>query len=161
MSNYITGYRFKVQFIFSNLKSSESVDVGFQTIKGMGLKIDIDNENTGENVVPFDAPTKTSYNNITLVRGFTNSSMLTEWIRVSIALNGRIPIPVVISALDKKGNPNVSWFLFNAFPISWDINNFESMDSKILFESITLGYETMSQYSMAGKSMDSILNNGY
>lgn len=161
MSDIITGYRFKVQFIFSNLKASESIDVGFQTIKGLSLTISLDNKETGENVVPFDAPTKTTYSNITLERGFTNSSLLTDWIRVSVALNGRIPIPVVISALDKAGNPDVSWFLFNAYPVSWSVNNFESMSSKILIENITLGYETLTQYTMKGKNMDTIINNGY
>ncbi|MEM6684453.1 MAG: phage tail protein [Bacteroidota bacterium] len=134
-------FHFKLQI----LGSEDPADYGFQEISG--IKVTLDTEAVaegGENRFQHQLPTKTSYAPLVLKRGMAlKKSKLTVWCDSAMYYSIDKPIKtydVLVSLLNEKRQPVLSWKFVNAYPTAWEASNFNAEDSSILFETITLSY---------------------
>ncbi len=127
----LTGYHFQVDFLLSKL--NKPVNTQFAEIVG-GFSTSISYEdNTG--------PAKLSYSDLVLKRGMVTDSSLLEWFN-SHRESYRLPIPVLVSVLDDAGGTLRSWCFFNAYPVKWSASGFNAIQAQVLYEEITLRYES-------------------
>ena len=134
-------FHFKLQI----LGSKDPMDYGFQEISG--IKTTLDTEaiaEGGENRFQHQLPIKTSYTPLVLKRGMAlYNSVLTNWCDDTMEFSIDKPIKtydLLVSLLDEKREPVLSWKFINAYPTSWEASNFNAEDNSILFETITLHY---------------------
>ncbi len=107
-------------------------------------------------------PGLAKYEPVSLSRGVTANRNLYDWYRLvneeiallttaqelskdaqfSVAQTDNFRKDVVIEVLDREGNPVKSWYLFNAWPISYTPgNDLDASSEEKLVEELTLTYE--------------------
>ncbi len=127
------------------LGSQDPLDYGFQEISGIKTTIDTEEVTEGgENRFKHQLPIKTSYSPLVLKRGMAlYKSVLTTWCDDTMEFSIDKPITtydLLVSLLNEKGEPALSWKFINAYPTSWEASNFNAEDSSVSFETITLNY---------------------
>ena len=109
-----------------------------------GLTIKIDTEDVhegGSNHTTRKIVKHTSYGNVTLKRGLVDRRFF-SWI--TDILNGNVyRKEVIISVLDEKGNPSMSYKLLNALPVQWKGADLNVMQDTIATESLEIAIEGM------------------
>ena len=84
---------------------------------------------------------------------------LLAWFDENLTENRRIPIPLVVSALNAEHNPVQSWFFYNTYPISWATSGFDAMNgSSIIIEEIVLNYDGFKQVNTSGLTATGIFS---
>ena len=151
----LTGYHFRVDFIFP--LPTRTIETKFQEISGIERTIVMETDSLGDNKVPFFAPVSTDYGTLTLKRGMLTGSYLIDWMNLSIITQRRIPIPVVVSALDHKHMPLYCWLFNNAYPVKWSTSGFNAQTSGILTEEVQLKYSSYIQIRVQGGLLDALL----
>ena len=134
----LVGYHFKVDFIFAN--PYVNINTRFQKVDGIGKSIHFRESTEGENTVKMRAPEGLELGKLRLTRGLYNDDFLLSWFQMSIIANRRIPIPIVVSALNEKHMPQQSWIFYNTYPTSWETGGFDAKESKLIIETIELEY---------------------
>ncbi len=83
-----------------------------------------------------------SYGNLTLSRGITNDRKLWDWRKK--AADGEVERHnISVTLLDDKGNPKISWNLFECWPTKWTGPSLDATADEIAIESLELAYERM------------------
>lgn len=138
----LPAFYFKVEF--SGLGSDS--DTSFQDVSGLKANVEVENyTELGENGCVYRLPTGLKYTDVTLKRGIAPSaSPLVTW--CSKIFDGNFmaliePKKVDISLMNEEGNKTRSWSLINAYPLSWDIGNFNSQKNEVAIETIVLTYD--------------------
>ena len=156
----LVGFHFRVDFILT--KKSKSLEGRFQSIDGIGKEITFDKKTEGENTVETKAPLRSTERNLKLRRGLIVPKSkakleksgffdLLAWFEENITEGRRIPIPMVITALNGEHQPEQSWFFFNTYPVSWSTSGFDAMKGdSIIMEEIVLCYDTYKQVDTSG-----------
>jgi phage tail-like protein len=150
MDRPLTGYHFRVDFGLENFLAK---DIAFQSVGPINFEAEYDEEKVG--ALPYRKYTITGgkWKDLTLKRGMFRGSMLINWMRAQIDARQKIPIPIVVTALDAKADPVYSWFFINAFPFSWTTSGFDAEKSELLVEEISFKYDYFKQVDMAGRSV--------
>lgn len=145
----VNAFHFKVDFIFP--LPSKSLDARFESIEGIGKSI-VSNKKTDaqgvQNSVTNSSAVELEKGQLTLKRGLIPGSFLIDWFEMNITLKKRIPIPIVVSALDANHTPIYSWFFYNAYPIKWETGGFNAMSGKYITETIVIQYDWYKQVNM-------------
>jgi|GEM_PF-1823122 len=145
----VNAFHFKVDFIFP--LPSKSLDARFESIEGIGKSI-VPKKPTdakgAENTVALSSAVELQKGELTLKRGLIPGSYLIDWFEMNITLKKRIPIPIVVSALDANHAPIYSWFFYNAHPIKWETGGFNAMSGKYITETIVIQYDWYKQVNM-------------
>jgi phage tail-like protein len=55
------------------------------------------------------------------------------------------PMPVQVHLIGENSVPVRSWSFSNAFPISWEVDSFNSTKNDVAIETITLRYDNLSR----------------
>jgi len=139
-----SAFYFKV--IFDS--QSNQYDTSFEDISGMGSKIETEPyAELGENGFVYQLPKSISYTNLVLKRGIADfNSPLVEW--CSKIFGGDFAVPILpvqmwVHLMNEDKEPLRAWSFENAFPVSWDVENFNSTKGKIAIEKIELKYNKM------------------
>ncbi|MCF8361011.1 MAG: phage tail protein [Prolixibacteraceae bacterium] len=144
MENYypLPAFHFSVDFLNVKGEGSTPLDCRFSSVKGLKI-INEMGESKEEAGLPFLRPNPTGkrkYGSVTLSRGFTQSSDLITWFN-GAAYNAPIkPVPVLISLLNEKHKPVISWLLYETFLESWEYGGFDAMSNQYFMETIILSY---------------------
>ncbi len=128
----LTGYHFKVDFLLSKLNKPVNTQFA-EIVGGFSTSISYGEKNEG--------PATLSYSDLVLKRGMVTDSSLLEWFN-SHRQSYRLPIPVLVSVLDGTGGTLRSWCFFNAYPVKWSASGFNAIQAQVLYEEITLRYES-------------------
>lgn len=120
-------------------------DASFQEVSGISASWDVEEVNEGgENRFAHRLPKRGKYNNLVLKRGVvTGSSLLTEWVGLTVGANLASPIVpqnLLILLLDAAGLPLIAWGFVNAYPVKCDLGPMDAMENKILVETLELAY---------------------
>jgi phage tail-like protein len=160
----LIGFHFRVDFILT--KKSKSLEGRFQKIDGLKKEWEFEKKMEGENTVEVKSPLRTKEGNLTLRRGLIVPSKknspsgffdLLAWFEENINENRRIPIPMVVTALNANHDPEQSWFFYNTYPISWSTSGFDAMNgSSIIMEEVVLNYDTFKQVDTSGMKTSGI-----
>jgi len=92
---------------------------------------------------PIKMPGLRSVGNVTLKKGiFTKDSIFWDWFKQN-TLNTIARKTVIISLLNEKAAPMMTWTLTNAFPVKMQATDLKSDASEVAIESLELAYETL------------------
>lgn len=139
MANYPpVGFHFNVQFQFPG----NPVNIGFQDVSG--ISVDLETESVtegGENRFTYKLPIRSVYPNLVLKRGLMPSAALNKWCSNAIENLEIEPIPIVVSLLNEKHEPLISYAFINSYPLKWSVSNFNAETSSIVIETVELYYQ--------------------
>ena len=148
------GYRFKVTF--NGIGRSEGYP--FQSVS----MISVSNKSTliangGDNTREYKLPTTNKYKDAKLVRGLmtVDSDLLSWFENLGVSYNGRLSTSVVVIELLNANENNdlitiETWSLYDCFPTSFVLGEFNSQKSEIVIETITLAYSKYERDSVGG-----------
>jgi phage tail-like protein len=133
------GFHFSVSFEESVTKNDG--DTRFQNISGLSVEMDTETyREGGENRFEHSLPVKTSYANVVLQRGLMKDSKLIKWCRDTFTSLRVKPADLDIALLNEQGNRLITWKLKHAWPVKWEVTEFDAEESALVIESIELSY---------------------
>lgn len=131
------GFHFKIEF--SGIKNEN--DSLFQSVSG--LSVDLETEEIaegGENRFKHKIPIRTKYPNLVLKRGMLIDSEVIEWCTDTLENFKISPKDILIKLLDEKHEPLQTWSIVNAYPIKWNIGDFNAEENKLVIETLEFSY---------------------
>lgn len=131
------GFHFKIEF--SGIKNEN--DSLFQSVSG--LSVDLETEEIaegGENRFKHKIPIRTKYPNLVLKRGMLIDSEVIEWCTDTLENFKISPKDILIKLLDEKHEPLQTWSIINAYPIKWNIGDFNAEENKLVIETLEFSY---------------------
>lgn len=136
-----TAFYFKVSFS----ATLGLTDTSFKSVSGLSVKLETEEVSEGgENRYVHKLPTKVTHPNLVLKRGIGKlTSPLVIWCKSVFEADFAVPIvamPVLVHLLNEKGIPVRVWSVMNAFPVSWEVEEFNSTKNEVAIESIELSY---------------------
>lgn len=137
-----TGARLDPYMNYNFLVEIDGVtQAGFQEVSGLDATTDpVEYREGGENTTVRKLPGKTTYSDISLKWGLTDSDEMWKW-REDV-IKGRIERKNgSIIVLDDEGNERVRWNFFNAWPSKWEGPTFDAKANDIAIETLTIAHE--------------------
>ena len=132
------GFSFWVSFDISD----SQVDIAFQEVSGIGMELQTEDIiEGGENRFTQKLPTRSTYTPLVLKRGLAVSSQLTDWARDAIENLSIKPASIIVALLNESKEPLIAYRFINAYPVKWNISNFNAESSTIVIESLELYYQ--------------------
>jgi len=132
------------KFFFS-IDLGDGKKQGFSEVTGLESEVKPIEYRHGNSKVfsPIKMPGLRSVGNVTLKKGtFTKDSIFWTWFNQA-QLNIIKRKNVVISLLDEKATPKMTWTLTNAWPTKVTGTDMKSDSSEVAVESIEIAYETL------------------
>ena len=119
-------------------------DTSFMEVRGIGTELSTESySELNENRFEYKLPTKAKNNHLVLKRGLAkNSSPLVKWCK-KVLEEYQIPIvtkTILVSLLNAKAQPVRMWVFNNAYPVKWNVGDFESKKNDIAIETIEFAY---------------------
>lgn len=140
-------FRFIVEV--ENPQSGEGAKVAaFSQFSGIKMRIDTFEHRFGnESRGAFsNVPGLAHYENVTLSRGVIGDNDFMEWIYTVSPTENDAPTlknryrNINIIALDDKGKRAITWTLYNAIPVAYELSPFDGSQSDLLSESIEFAF---------------------
>jgi len=132
------GFHFKVEFLGISTKQN---DHQFQSVSG--LSVDLETEEIaegGENRFKYKLPVRTKYPNLVLKRGLLLDSGVIDWCQKALANFEIKPVDIIVKLLNEEHDPLLSWNIVSAYPIKWDVGEFNAEENKLVIETLELAY---------------------
>ncbi|MBL0701107.1 MAG: phage tail protein [Desulfosarcina sp.] len=138
----LPSFNFKV--IFSGPAGTWE-DTSFKEVSEFGSKVEtekiIEGGDAGQ---AYTVPKSVAYKNLILKRGIAGiSSQLVKWCK-SVLEEGFnkpiVPMQISVQLLNESQEPVRVWVFENAYPVSWDVEGFNSMENKVAIEKIEFCY---------------------
>ncbi len=113
----------------------------FKECSGLNNTTDpVDYREGGENTTVRKLPGKTTYSEISLKWGMTDSDELYKWRKTVV--DGKIERKNgSIILLDAQGNEKLRWNFVNAWPSKWEGPTFDATANDVALETLTLVHE--------------------
>lgn len=132
------GFHFSVEFTGLPSKANDNL---FQSVSGLSVEVELEEVvEGGENRFKHKLPVRTKYSNLVLKRGMLQDSEVIKWLTDSTGDLDFKPKDLTIKLLDEEGNPLTTWNVVHAYPVKWNMDEFNAMESKLLAETIELAY---------------------
>jgi phage tail-like protein len=114
------------------------VQAGFAECSGFGSNVEVIEYREGGDAATVHKLTgKTSYSDITLKWGVTDSRELYDWHLA--AVNGQVQRKHgSIIVLNDAGQPQIRWNFFNAWPSKWDGPDFNAKGNDVAIDTLTV-----------------------
>lgn len=134
-----------VDGISGSSANGATADASFQEVSGIKAEFDHDEVvEGGENRFVHRLPKPGRQQNLVLKRGVVvETSRLAQWVGDTLGSTLAKPIEprtVLVMLRDEKLQPLITWAFINAYPVRWDVSPLDSMESKVLTETIELSY---------------------
>lgn len=149
------GYYFAVSFFapvraFDDLASevqkafdaqNKAIDIRFQKVSGFRISMSPQTiEEGGQNLFVHRLPQRYTYENLILERGLALNSELSQKFLDAMTTYKFKPETVLVSLLDEKDNPVMSWAFFDAWPVSWQSSDLDANANALVIETLELAY---------------------
>jgi phage tail-like protein len=136
-------FHFRVSFIAKD----HDFDSSFQEVSGIKASIETETYSEfGENGSVYQLPKPPTYSNLVLKRGIADAdSPLVKWCRTTFEsefTKSFETMDLMVYLLDESATPIRAWSFENAFPVSWDLDDFNSMKNEVAIETIELSYRS-------------------
>ncbi len=120
-------------------------DTSFQEVSGISLEMETEDLlEGGENRFVHRLPKSIKYPKLVLKRGIAElNSPLVKWCKAVLEgdfIEKITPMTVEVSLMDETGKPVRVWSFVNAFPVSWEVESFNSTKNEIAIEKVELSY---------------------
>jgi phage tail-like protein len=133
------GFHFSVRF--EDLGSND-LDHEFQSVEGLSASLETEEYALGgENRYKHVLPVRTKYSNLVLKRGLLIESDVIDWCRDAIENFTFKPVNMTVILLNETHEPLMTWNIVKAYPVKWEVDSFNSMESKLVTETIELTYQ--------------------
>jgi len=137
----LPAFYFKVIFA----ATAENDDTSFQEVSGITSEMETEDLNEGgENRFAHRLPKSLKHSRLVLKRGVAEmDSPLVSW--CGDVLDGEFikpiePMTIEVRLMNEEGEPVRAWSFVNAFPVSWEVEGFNSTRNEIAIEKIELSY---------------------
>lgn len=134
-------FYFKLSIIGNNNKS----DTSFQEVSGLTVDTELTEiREGGENRFSYRLPTRKRYQNLVLKRAILDlDSTLSTWCKDTLEGTGSVkiqPKTINVSLMDSAAKPLMVWNIVNAYPVKWEVGNFNAQENKIVIETLELAF---------------------
>ena len=148
-------YNFMVAIAPSTTTSSSTVtistldfDAAFTQISGLGVQLNVNQVRSGGyNNQVYHLPAGVNRGALTLKRGLAllTSPLMTWCLETASGSKFIMPKTIVIQLMDKNpvNPPVMTWMLYNAIPVKWEIDELDAKKSDIVIESIEIVFSNM------------------
>ena len=141
-----SSFYFKVVFTLTG----GQVDTSFQDVSGISGELNVDEvEEGGENRFVHKLPKKVKHGNLVLKRGIaTLNSPLVIWCKSVIEgdlSSSIVTMPIMVYLMNEYKVPIRGWLFGNAYPVKWNIGDFNSTKNEVALETIELSYTTLNR----------------
>ncbi len=131
-------------FIVNGISTSEAIDSQFQSVSGLSAEIGTEEyAEGGENRFAHQLPLRPKYSRLVLKRGLILDSGLISWCKNAMEKFEFEPRDLLISlyggALTTA--PLMVWNVVGAYPIKWDVSEFNAEETKLAIETVELEYK--------------------
>lgn len=134
------GFHFTVAFI--GVIGVTDNDIRFQTVTGLNVEMNTEElTEGGENRFVHKLPTRAKYPNLVLKRGMLKGSALIKWFKDAVENHKFDPITINVSLLNEKHVPVATWNFIKAYPVKWEISNFDATQNNIVVDTIEIAYK--------------------
>ncbi|HED36068.1 MAG TPA: phage tail protein [Gammaproteobacteria bacterium] len=136
-----TSFYFKVSFS----ATLGLADTSFKSVSGISVSLETEDVvEGGENRYVHRLPKSVKQQKLVLKRGIGSiTSPLVIWCKSVFEgdfLLPILPMPIVIYLLDENAIPQRAWSFMNVYPVSWEVEEFNSTKNEIAIEKIELSY---------------------
>jgi phage tail-like protein len=120
---------------------------GFAECTGLNIETKVmEYKEGGNNATTLKFPEPSTFGNVTLKRGVTNSNELIEWqldvVSGTFSKNARKNNPsIAIVLMNEKGEDVRRWNLVRAFPVKWVGPDLKASASEVAIEALELAHE--------------------
>ncbi len=126
------------------IESEGILDAYFTELSGMNIETEVMTvKEGGLNNYVHKLPVRTSYTNVVLKRGLTDSKKFLDWYQKTI--NGKVErknITIIQYSAHTEGHPVVKrWELTNAYPVKYQLGSFSAKSNEWSIETMELAYE--------------------
>jgi len=136
------GFHFLVRFEGLLLKYPGIPDIGFQSISGINAEVSIEEYHEGgENRFKHKLPNPASYPNLVMKRGMLIGSQLMQWFKDSVENYAFEAHDITVILLNGDHITIQGWNFIKAWPVKWDISEFNAEQGTIVIESIEFAYQ--------------------
>lgn len=120
---------------------NKSIDIRFQKISGFRVSMSPQVlEEGGQNLFSHRLPQRYNYENLVLERGLVLDSDISRNFQDAMTTFRFAPATVLVSLLDERDDPVMSWAFFNAYPVSWQSSDLDANANSIVIETLELAY---------------------
>jgi phage tail-like protein len=114
----------------------------FKSVTGLKYEMEtVTHREMGQNATTYQLVGGTKWSNVTLKQGFTKDSKLLDWRDEWLIPTQGTRQKVTITLLDTALKPQKTWNLHRAFPVKWEISEFDAQKSELAIETIELAHE--------------------
>jgi phage tail-like protein len=139
----VLGSRFSVIFMVGGVLPNP-LDIRFQRVSGLAATVETSTlVEGGQNLYSHRLPTRVSYQNLVLERGFVVGSPLNIEFNVAMSLFKFLPSNVMISVLNGDGVPISAWLFMKAYPVRWATADLNAAEDRVLIDTLELCYQSM------------------
>ena len=132
-------------FCFHVQLPSIGAEAFFKSVSGLRYETEIvPVREGGQNLTTFQLPGATKWSNIVLKMGFTkdsNGSGMLKWRKEWTKPGGGNRVDGTITQLDTALNPKVSWTFIRAWPVKWEISEFDASKNELAIETLEIAHE--------------------
>lgn len=136
-----------VSFYFSVSITGESGsnEASFKEVSGIAMeRLTEEVLEGGVNSFRHREPSTTKFSNLVLKRGFVvKDSPIAKWCIATLegGLNNAIRTNnIVVSLLNENAEPIRTWSFVNAWPVKWNVADFNSMNDELVVETLEFAY---------------------
>ena len=137
-------FRFSVTAFLAGLVPSP-LDFRFQRVSGISSTVTTHMLNEGgQNLYAHRLPERVEYENLVLERGM---SLVSPWtftqFNAAMSLFQFQPCNVLVLLHDRNGLPLGAWLFRNAYPVKWELSDFDADANAVVIESMELAYQNI------------------
>ena len=142
MANYYPPVGFHFSISFDKSVTDDDGDARFQSVGGLNVELETETvKEGGENRFVHSLPVRSKYPNLVLKRGMLTNSQLIKWCVDSFNSLEISPTDLTVSLLNEEHEPLKTWKLKHAWPVKWDVGDFNAEENKLVVETIELTYQ--------------------
>ncbi len=135
----VPGFHFVVYF---NGLLPNPVDLSFQSVSGLSVTVETEAYTEGgENRFVHEIPKGLKFSTLTLKRGLkTAPSSITKWCEEAYESFAFKPLNLIVMLLSEKHIPIKSWNVVGAYPVKYELGDFNAETNSVLIETLELKY---------------------
>ncbi|MEM0938996.1 MAG: phage tail protein [Bacteroidota bacterium] len=120
------------------------IDLRFQRVSGLSTEVQLETVNEGgENLHTHRLPSKITYSNLVLERGYVASeipSLLNLEFNATFSTFKFLPSNVLVTKFNEGGSPIGAWLYMKTYPVKWSTSDLDANANSVAIDTMELAY---------------------